>query len=167
MNRLNIGCGPQRMWGYIGVDLLRTRGADIVADGVKLPFKRDSISIIYTSHTIEHFDRNDLPNILTEWARVLHRDGILKITCPDLERAMKRWLEGDYTYRWGFGITTIFGKQTTPGQYHYNGFTRKHFETLLPKFGFVIDIIRNQPNRHKRDSGYIRNGDIYVKAVRK
>lgn len=165
--KLNIGCGPQRKEGYIGIDLLRTGGADVVADGLKLPIKRSSISAVYTSHVIEHFDRSDLPNILTEWARVLHQGGALEIICPDLERAMTRWLEGDYTYRWGFGITTIFGKQTTPGQYHYNGFTQDYFVAMLPRFGFLIDVIRNEPNRHRRDSGYIRNGDIYVKAVRK
>lgn len=165
--KINVGCGPQIIEGYIGVDIIRTRGSNVVADGLMLPFKTDTIDAIYTSHTIEHFSRADLPRLLKEWARVIHSGGILEIMCPDMEKAMRRWLKGDFHYRWGFGITTLFGKQTNKGHFHYNGFTKKLFEKILPRRGFVIDIIRNQPNKHKRDRRLIPDGDIYVRAVRK
>jgi len=162
--KLNIGCGPQRIGEYLGIDIIKRRGVDVISSALELPFQDASIDAIYSSHVIEHFNRPDMDKLFREFSRVLKSGGELEIICPDFERAMKRWLAGDYEYRWNFGITTLFGKQTNMGQFHYNGFTIPRLKRLLPQYGIRILEIKNQPNRHKRDSRYIKNGDIYLKG---
>jgi predicted SAM-dependent methyltransferase len=51
---LDIGCGETKK-GDIGVDLQKTKCADVVADAQKLPFKNESFDQVYSSAVIEHF----------------------------------------------------------------------------------------------------------------
>lgn len=94
---LNVGCGnsdlrhlPAGFQHYreIRVDLDRTVNPDVVASFSDLsPFPDASVDAIYNSHTIEHLYWFDVPKALAECRRVLRDDGVLVITCPDLQAA--------------------------------------------------------------------------------
>lgn len=80
--KLDIGCGPHKKDGYLGIDILPQPGVDIVVDLNKepLPFPDNSIEEIYTSHFMEH--ANDVIKVIKEFDRVLKHNGILKIIVP-------------------------------------------------------------------------------------
>lgn len=50
-----------------------------------IPFPDGSADAVYHSHTLEHLDRDIVPNFLMEVKRVLKDGGIQRIVVPDLE----------------------------------------------------------------------------------
>src|SRR3990167_653820 len=79
--RLHIGCGPQRMDGFVNCDLYPSSATDLLFDCTKRwPFPDNSASIIYSSHTLEHLD--DFKSFFREAHRVLREDGNMQIRVP-------------------------------------------------------------------------------------
>ena len=59
----------------------------------KLPFKNDSIDVIYSSHMLEHLSRSEAINFIFEARRSLSNGGILRISVPDLRKLVERYIE--------------------------------------------------------------------------
>ena len=59
-----------------------------------LPYPDDSVDIIYTSHTLEHFTKADGRFIILECRRVLKPAGLLRIVVPDLAAFVQGYLDG-------------------------------------------------------------------------
>ena len=79
--KLHIGCGNQRLEGYINCDLFQTIAAERLFDCTKRwPFPDDSTSTIYCSHTLEHL--HDYQGFFREAHRVLRPNGNLQIRVP-------------------------------------------------------------------------------------
>ncbi len=82
--RLNLGCGKRYIPGFIHVDLDDFPHIDYKSDVSDLHmFKDSSVDLIYSSHTLEYFDRFDVLNVLKEWRRVLKQGGVLRVAVPD------------------------------------------------------------------------------------
>lgn len=71
---LDIGCGDRKR-GSLGVDIAPTPGADVVADGLQLPFRDDAFDSVICYHLIEHLSVNHIARLLREINRVLHPGG--------------------------------------------------------------------------------------------
>lgn len=84
--KLHLGCG----WRNFGKDWIHIDGGDYphldYKDITNLPFENDSVDLIYSSHVIEYFDRSEVNYLLTEWLRVLKKNGKLRIAVPDFEK---------------------------------------------------------------------------------
>lgn len=107
--KLNLGSGPEVVGGWINIDYalgaklnkniifrnLNKRLHFFNSDWspeillhdltMKFPFNNDSVDIIYSSHTLEHFTKEQGYFILNECYRVLKKDGILRVVVPDLK----------------------------------------------------------------------------------
>lgn len=116
--KLNLGCGSQVPNDWINVDYaLGARFARIpfflaINKKVKLfnldwneniylhnltkkfPWSDTSIDIIYSSHTLEHFSKEDGRRFLSECHRVLSKGGIIRIVVPDLRHSVTEYSEG-------------------------------------------------------------------------
>ncbi|HEX5067567.1 MAG TPA: methyltransferase domain-containing protein [Myxococcota bacterium] len=116
--KLNLGCGPRTPDGWIHVDYAwgarlarlpffralnrRIRLFDLDwSERIQLhdltrrfPWRDASADVVYSSHTLEHFSREDGRAFLTECQRVLRKGGILRIVVPDLRRNVLAYLEG-------------------------------------------------------------------------
>jgi predicted SAM-dependent methyltransferase len=83
--KLHLGCG----WRNFGPDWVHIDGGDYehldYNDITKLPFDDGTVDLIYTSHVLEYFDREEVLSVLIEWKRVLKTDGVLRIAVPDFE----------------------------------------------------------------------------------
>jgi SAM-dependent methyltransferase len=57
-NNYDIGCGPIKLDGYIGIDLKELPGVDIIHDlnNIPWPIQRNSADLVIASHVIEHVD---------------------------------------------------------------------------------------------------------------
>jgi len=58
------------------------------------PWNDQSVDIIYTSHTLEHFVKEDGRFFLSECHRVLKTGGILRVIVPDFRVLVERYLSG-------------------------------------------------------------------------
>ncbi len=112
--KLNLGCGGQTPEGWINVDY--AWGAKIAKVPIinrfgltnlkwdkkiklynlqkKFPWESDSIDVIYSSHTLEHFTRKDGFRFLKECHRVLKNGGIIRILVPDLKAFTLEYING-------------------------------------------------------------------------
>jgi len=109
--RINIGSGLSGVTGWYNIDnsptILLSRlpfgrklfhtpnwPDDVRRRDVKkgLPFKNESVSFIYSSHTFEHFTWAESFKIAEECFRVLRPGGVLRLVVPDLRLIIERYL---------------------------------------------------------------------------
>lgn len=133
MLRLDIGSGDNPREGFTGVDLYSDAEGIVNAPMNALPFPDESVDEIYSSHALEHIGKYEVVPTLREWRRVMKWDARLTIEVPDLTWVCKNWLSW-LTNDWH--MDAIFGDQSTPGQYHKTGFTRKIMYGYLEQAGF-------------------------------
>jgi predicted SAM-dependent methyltransferase len=95
--KLNLGCGDKLLPGYINVDVVESRAGmvpDIQCDIRRLTKIEDNYAEeVLAVHVIEHVDRWEVVELLTEWKRVLKSGGKLVIETPNLLSACKALLE--------------------------------------------------------------------------
>lgn len=83
MTKLNLGCGPDHMDGWVNYDSAEEENPDVLGDVRELSMYADgSIDEIFASHILEHIDVR-VP-VLEEWARVLRPGGRITIAVPDI-----------------------------------------------------------------------------------
>jgi len=60
-----------------------------------IPFSDNTIDYLYSSHLLEHLDRDDIKGLLKEAHRVIIPEGVIRICVPDLEYAISLFQRGD------------------------------------------------------------------------
>ena len=79
--KIDIGCGSAKKLGFIGLDISKLPGVDIVADIQKnIPLKDNSVEEIYCANVLHHI--SDWKTALKEMHRVLKVNGILELLVP-------------------------------------------------------------------------------------
>ncbi|HEG4693268.1 TPA: methyltransferase domain-containing protein [Campylobacter jejuni] len=82
MIQLNLGCWHRNIPGFINIDLCDMPHIHYKTSIDKLDmFENESVDLIYSSHSLEYFDRFQVVDVLREWKRVLKRGGGVKISC--------------------------------------------------------------------------------------
>jgi predicted SAM-dependent methyltransferase len=108
MIKLHLGCGKRNF----GTDWIHIDGGDFTHlyahDITKLNFDDESVSMIYSSHTLEYFDREEVIPVLKEWVRVLRPDGILRIAVPNFIAMSYLYSAGKFPLKSFLG--PLFGK---------------------------------------------------------
>ena len=75
-------------WKEIRLDIDENVNPDIVGTLTDMNLvETGSVDAVYSSHNIEHIFPHEVPIALREFYRVLKEDGIVVITCPDLQSA--------------------------------------------------------------------------------
>jgi SAM-dependent methyltransferase len=89
----NFGCGTRFHPDWINVDFLGDRQA-VFAWNLRrgLPLADSSCDAVYSSHAIEHFDRDGARRFVKECLRVLKPGGIIRLVAPDLEGIARVYL---------------------------------------------------------------------------
>ncbi len=79
---LDIGCGPNKLEGALGVDLRPGAGVDMVHDlnVYPWPFPDNEFDLVYASHVLEHLD--DVVRAVEEIHRITKPGGLLKVLVP-------------------------------------------------------------------------------------
>lgn len=90
MIKLNIGCGRTNFgeeWIHIdAIDAPHIKYHNICELGA---FRNECVDIIYASHVLEYFDREEVISVLKEWYRVLKPNGILRLAVPDFDKLIE------------------------------------------------------------------------------
>lgn len=88
--KLHLGCGKRYLKGYVHVDIADYSHIDFKTSVDKLFFVSDgTVDEIYSSHTLEYFDRIETHSVLEEWYRVLKPYSKLFITVPNFESLIR------------------------------------------------------------------------------
>ena len=119
MIKLNLGCGKQVVNGWINVDyslgarLLKFRIVRFLNKKFNFfklnwdkrifihnllktfPWSNNSLDVIYSSHTLEHFSKTEGRFLLSESYRVLKYGGIIRIIVPDLKTPINEYVSGN------------------------------------------------------------------------
>lgn len=94
LKKVNLGCGANFHPDWINIDAIKQHPSIIAFDlRKKLPFKSDSIDVIYHSHLLEHFESEKAREFLFECFRVLKPGGIMRVVVPDLEQIARLYLD--------------------------------------------------------------------------
>ena len=156
---LHAGCGDQSQsdvigfdndnWKEIRFDIDERVNPDIV--GTLTDMKSvvtGSVDAVYSSHNIEHIFPHEVPIALSEFYRVLKEDGIVVITCPDLQsvgeaiaqdRLMETLYEGVNVPVTAFDILYGHRETTLDGDIyaiHRGGFTYSTLDKAFKEAGF-------------------------------
>src|ERR1051326_1395589 len=74
--KLDLGCGPNKKPGFLGVDRRAFDGVDVVTDLTgPWPWADQSVEEIHMSHVLEHFTGKERVHIFNEMHRVLIKGG--------------------------------------------------------------------------------------------
>ncbi len=83
---LDIGCGPNKMEGHIGMDYIGYPGVDVVHDArvFPYPFPDNTFTLISSSHFLEHIPRDNgtFIKVMNELWRILKPDGQFRFAVP-------------------------------------------------------------------------------------
>ena len=119
----------------VTVDIREEVKADYRCDLRSLPFGNKEFDIVYSSHTLEHFSKDEIPNVLKEWIRILKEDGELRLILPNIEWAAQELVKGEYS---DDVFNVLYGAQTFKENFHKFGFTPKKLEQMLRSYGFQV-----------------------------
>ena len=156
---LHVGCGFQNKfsclgfnndnWKEIRLDIDKNVNPDIVGTLTDMKLvETGSVDAVYSSHNIEHIFPHEVPIALSEFYRVLKEDGIVVITCPDLQSAGEALTQDklfETLYESPMGPVTAFDvlfghrKTTADGNVfmiHKGGFTYSTLDMAFYKAGF-------------------------------
>lgn len=140
--RLHLGCGEQRLDGYVNIDyppsehnVMQVK-ADVYANIMELDFPAGSVDEIRSHHVFEHFNRVTALAMLIKWYHWLKVGGKLHIETPDLVGSAKTLL-GDYSWKTKMGaVRHIAGDQSSGWSYHIDHWFPERFEHTLNNLGF-------------------------------
>jgi len=131
---LNLGCGSASDREFINIDVVGLPNIHHLHDIKDLSmFSSNSVDLIYASHVVEHLPRELLIKTLTEWNRVLKKNGILRFSVPDFDQLIK-------IYRGNGNDVLVIQDQVLgqkpPYDNHYTLWNFKFAERVLKESGF-------------------------------
>lgn len=138
---LDIGCGDHKQPGFVGMDLRKVSGVDIIHDLERFPYPLadDSCLTIVGHHIIEHISPKLTIRMFNELWRIMKVDGQLALSCP-------------------YAGSAGFWQDPT----HCNGFTERTFQYFDPEFP-LYQIYKPKPWKvEKGFPAYQVNGNLEV-----
>jgi predicted SAM-dependent methyltransferase len=112
MKLLNLGCGNSFHKDWINFDFVSNSEFVLEHNLLKgIPVNDNEVNVVYHSHVLEHFSKEDGFSFIKECYRVLQTDGYIRVAVPDLEIIAKEYLknlqlaidgnnEAKYNYDW-------------------------------------------------------------------
>lgn len=139
--KLHLGCGKRDFEGWINVDL-----ADFPhvhhkssVDDLKM-FEDNTADLIYSSHTLEYFDRIEVLSVLKEWHRVLKSGAKLRVAVPNFSALVELYFE---TGKLDVILGPLYGRMPIKSPtddiilYHKTAYDFDSLKSLLECSGFT------------------------------
>ena len=136
--KLHLGCGKRNFgkdWIHIdGSNYQHVHSNDIV----NLPFCDNSIDIIYCSHTLEYFNREEVIIVLKKWLNKLKPNGIIRLAVPNFKMYSKLYSEDKLTLDQCIG--PLYGQwnmNENKKVYHKTTYDFVSLKKILEEVGFT------------------------------
>jgi predicted SAM-dependent methyltransferase len=156
---LNVGCGHSNIsdlkgfskshWNEIRLDIDKNVKPDIIGSLTDMSLvKTMTVDAVYSAYNLDHIYAHEVPIALSEFYRVLKKDGIVIIRCPDIQTvcaaiAQDKLLEPLYKSPIGeiYPLDILYGsrKDLARGNEYMSkkvGFTYSVLNNLLSEAGF-------------------------------
>ncbi|MFC1508550.1 hypothetical protein ACFL60_02560 [Candidatus Omnitrophota bacterium] len=154
--KLHVGCGLNKLDGYINIDIAPLEGCDVVMDITKdsgvIP---DDIAVeVRMENVFEHFYRVEQSRVLKEFYRILKKGGrLIIVNLPNFDALIEAYLKKEKgiigpefdlfnVYRFTHGEPEQGENQVN--QLHKDIFTKKSTRGLLESAGFRIEEIEDK-----------------------
>ena len=137
MKKINMGCG----WRDFGDTWIHIDGGNYdhldynsITDLSQFP--DDTIDLIYASHVVEYFDRDEVLPLLKEWKRILKPGAILRVAVPNFELLASLYLENKISLSEILG--PLYGKMAMGNDkiYHKTTYDYVSLEKVLKDSGY-------------------------------
>ena len=149
--KLNIGSGCMLMPGYVNYDTVKVvrgeKSTDVIGEAQTIldHFEPDSLDEIMCCHLLEHLRPLDGKKLIQDCHKLLKKNGVLVVECPDVLKCIQMWNEKNAT----FGdppsvhklMTFLYGwrkDQWRDYGYHQYGYTEETMAELIASCDFKI-----------------------------
>ncbi|PKM98777.1 MAG: hypothetical protein CVU79_01655 [Elusimicrobia bacterium HGW-Elusimicrobia-3] len=146
--KLNIGCGYNRLEGWLNVDNNPDSAADTLMEAHDLRLESASAEEVKALQLVEHLGFFKAKYFLSECWRVLKPGGTLTLETPDIEKTFSVFLAGDAAAREA-ALGWVYGPETA-GMGHAYCFPKELLAELLAEAGFETRAVTEflfQPHR--------------------
>jgi SAM-dependent methyltransferase len=157
LRRLNWGCGPDGVPGWLNSDVKSGPGIDLSADILDgLPLAADSIDYVVSIHALPELPYSSLLPALEELRRVLKPGGVLRLALPDLLKGVDAYRRGyrDYFLIPDEDMESLGGKLVL--QLVWYGYSRTPFV-----YEFIEELLRRAGFAHVHESAYGQTGSPF------
>ena len=167
---LHVGCGRKTIqhipaffqdgrWTEVRLDIDPSVQPDVIGTITNMErVPSGSVQAVFSSHNIEHVFPHEVPQVFSEFRRVLSSEGFALMTCPDLQSvasvvASDKLMEP--LYQSGMGpisaIDIMYGHRASVAagntyMAHRGGFTLSSLRKALRDVGFHVAIMRRPAN---------------------
>lgn len=142
--KLNLGSGKRNRDGFINIDAIKQTEDTVVANILSLTYDDNSIDHIYSSHVIEHLDKNEIKVYFKECSRMLKSGGIMEILAPCMTTVIDNYKNGKCTI--DFLDDFLFARHLHEYDYHKQGIYEQKLKKLYTEYGFTITRIDYNDN---------------------
>jgi SAM-dependent methyltransferase len=136
---LDIGCGPRKQAGFVGMDIQDIPGVDIIHDCEVTPYPipNDVCNMVLLSHLVEHMCPKNVVKVMNEIWRITKVGGQLVISMP-YAGSRGFWQDPTHCHAWNEGTVVYFDPH--PPKTVLNEDPNIFFQTYNPK---PWKIVRN------------------------
>ena len=152
--KLHLGCWHRYIPGWVHVDFCDLDHIDYKSSIDDLFMFADcSADLIYSSHSFEYFDREEASSVLSEWNRVLKKNGTLRLAVPDFDALLSVYKKtNDLSKILGplYGAMEIITETGVINLYHKTAYNFDSLKEVLVSAGFCsVERYRWQDTAHK------------------
>jgi predicted SAM-dependent methyltransferase len=158
--KFNIGCGHRNF----GNDWIHIDGGSydhLNSSDIFIPtYDKNIADLIYASHLIEYFNRNEVEILLKRWKEVLKPNGVLRLAVPNFEIIANLYINRQYPLDNFLG--PLYGKMKMSKNiiYHKTTYDFTSLEKLLKIIG--MKKIRKYDWRKTEHSKYDDHSQAYL-----
>lgn len=131
---VHVGCGKVFLPGYQNIDLFDTVKADAYHEMMALPFAKESVDRLYSSHVLEHQHRRKILATLSYWVSLLKPGGILRLAVPDFAAVCRYY---QWTGKLEDVMGLLYGGQDQDLNRHTITFDQRTLTDYMTKAGLV------------------------------
>lgn len=153
MNKLNCGCGPCYMDGWVNLDISREHKTDVCGDVCQIHFDENIFDAIYGCHFYEHLSYpNDALECLIRFYKWLKPAGILRLSVPDLTTAVKAFYNGsDMKFIYGEEFKGYYHKDTPCERFNF--FMKEWDHKIIYDFNLLSGLFEDAGFRNVQERG--------------
>tara|TARA_A100000164_G_C21585533_1_gene620483 strand:- start:145 stop:681 length:537 start_codon:yes stop_codon:yes gene_type:complete len=158
--KFNIGCG-RRNFGKDWIHVDGKKYDHINSQDIFLKeYQNDIADLIYSSHMIEYFDRNEVIQILKRWKQVLKPNGVMRLAVPDFFSISYLYINKSFPLEKFLG--PLYGKMSMNGKniYHKTVYDFKSIKKILNEIG--MKNIKKYNWRNKSHSNFDDHSQAYL-----
>lgn len=153
--KLYVGCGQDRVQGYIHIDKRPLPGVDYARDAWDIFPDIKEVDEIYSRHMLEHLTSMEADFTLRNWFKALKTGGRVHIIVPNMDYHCEQWLKAEWNEetlhdKWSdarHGFAGFYGwqKQCDPTKadyelsywdVHKSGYNERRIRFLLERIGY-------------------------------